>query len=461
MIESITDFLWGKLLVGGLLGAGIVFTVALRAPQFRYFGKMFGMLWRSTRHEGNHLSSFQALTLSVAGRVGAGNIAGVAVALSLGGPGAIFWMWVVGLVGMATSFCECTLGQFYKRSEDDGSYRGGPAFYIFYGLKKRWLASAFSVLLLVTIGCAFPSLQSFTVASSFESAFGIPPIISGFGIAAIVGVIIFGGIRRIAEVAQIIVPFMAISYFLISVWVVVTNLAAVPAIFGLIVENAFGLREVAGGGFGAAILAGVRRGLFSNEAGLGSAPNVAAVSFNKHPVEQGILQSFSVFIDTIVLCTCTAVVILLSDVVPQVGDYDGVVLTQIALAQHVGQWGTSFVSLSLSLFAFTSVMYSYYLGENSLSYMFGNRKRIIDAYRLILLAMVIWGATQDLGTVFSFADLTMGALALVNIGVILALVRPVIRLVDDYNAQIAEGKTEPVLQPAEYRDYDIDENAWY
>ena len=446
--------------MGLLLISGLVFTFALRLPQLKYFGSMFRLLRRSTRHEGTHLSSFQALALSVAGRIGAGNIAGVAVAISIGGPGAIFWMWIVGIIGMATSFCECTLAQFFKRSETDGSFRGGPAYYIYHGLGKKWLAVVFSVLLLVTIGCVFPSLQSYTVASSIENTFGIPTLGTGFVLAFIVGAIIFGGVQRIADVAQFVVPFMAIAYFLVSMFVVLTNLAAVPGVIVLIVKSAIGLEEMAGGGVGAAIVAGVRRGLFSNEAGLGSAPNVAAISFNKHPVEQGILQSFSVFIDTLILCSCTAIMIILSGVYEPGAHGDGVLLTQLALADHIGSFGQPFVSVAISLFAFTSVMYSYYLGENSLSFIFGNKKGMFIFYRIALLAMVVWGSSQDLTTVFSFTDLTMGALAIVNIGAALFLIRPVARLVDDYNAQRQNGIEEPVLARKNYGEFDLDDSVW-
>lgn len=460
LIELISDFLWSKLLVGLLLMAGLIFTVALRFPQFRYFGRMFGLLRHSAHREGAHLSSFQALALSVAGRVGAGNIAGVAVAISLAGPGAVFWMWVVAIIGMATSFCECTLGQLFKRCDDEGTYRGGPAFYIYHGLKKRWLANLFSVILLVTIGCAFASLQSFTVASSFENTIGAPKMVTGIALAGIVGAIIFGGIKRIADVAQTIVPVMAIAYFLVSMFVVLSNIPAIPGIIEMIVKNAFGIEEVAGGGVGAAMVVGVRRGLFSNEAGLGSAPNVASISYTKHPVEQGILQSFSVFIDTIILCTCTAVVILLSDAYAPGTQSDGVLLTQIALAEHLGEWGRPFVSISIALFGFTSIIYSYYLGENSLSFIFGNKRAMFNGYRIVLLLMVVWGASQDLTTVFSFTNLTMGALAIVNIAVILWLVRPVIRLVDDYNRQLNQGNAQPNFEIEDFRDLDIDERAW-
>ncbi|TCK02964.1 alanine/glycine:cation symporter family protein [Marinobacterium mangrovicola] len=460
MLSLITDLLWSKVLIALLIALGVTFTVASNFSQFRYFGRMFRLLGRSFRHEGNHLSSFQALAMSVAGRVGAGNIAGVAVAITLGGPGAIFWMWVVGLMGMATSIYECSLAQLFKQTEPDGSYRGGPAFYIKHGLKNRWMAHLFSVLLMLTFGFAFPSLQSFTVSSSFESAFSIPAYATGIALAAVVGIIIFGGVRRIADAAQYVVPFMAIGYLVVALRVIGTNIESVPDILSLIVNSAFGLEQAVGGGVGAAILMGVKRGLFSNEAGLGSAPNTAAISYVKHPVEQGILQAFSVFVDTVILCTCTAIIILLSDIYQSGTDLGGVALTQNALAEHVGGWGVYFVSIALALFAFTSVMYSYYLGENSLSFMFGEKTTIFNAYRFLFLVLVVWGSAQNLSTVFAFADLTMGLLAIINLVALALLIKPVKRILNDYDQQLNQGVEEPQLDINQFNDLDLDKTAW-
>jgi alanine or glycine:cation symporter, AGCS family len=369
MLDSLNDVLWSYILVYGLIVAGLAFTIASRFVQFRYFGAMFGILRQAFHHEAGHLSSFQALMLSVAGRVGAGNIAGVAVAITLGGPGAVFWMWMIGLIGMATSYFECALAQVYKNAEPDGTYRGGPAYYIERGLGQRWLAGVLSVLLLVTFGFGFNALQSYTVASSFHDAFGIPTAVTGIALVIVLGLIIFGGIKRIATAAEIIVPVMAIGYILIALVVVLYNITEVPAAFMLVLRSAFGLEEAFAGGIGAAIAMGVRRGLFSNEAGLGSAPNVAAVAYVRHPANQGIVQAFSVFIDTLIICSCTAFMILLSGIYsPDLQESSGVALTQSALADHVGGWGRGFVSIALMLFAFSSMIYNYYLGENSLNF---------------------------------------------------------------------------------------------
>ena len=461
MLDFLNDILWSYVLIYGLIAAGLAFTIASRFVQFRYFGAMFGILRQAFHHEAGHLSSFQALMLSVAGRVGAGNIAGVAVAITLGGPGAVFWMWMIGLIGMATSYFECALAQLYKNAEPDGTYRGGPAYYIERGLGQKWLAGIFSVLLLVTFGFGFNALQSYTVASSFQDAFGIPTIATGIGLVVVLGLIIFGGIKRIAAAAEIIVPVMAVGYILIALIVILYNIAAVPAAFMLILKSAFGLEEAFAGGMGAAIAMGVRRGLFSNEAGLGSAPNVAAVAYVRHPASQGIVQAFSVFIDTLIICSCTAFMILLSGIYsPELQESSGVALTQSALADHVGAWGRSFVSIALMLFAFSSMIYNYYLGENSLNFFSEENKTLFNGFRVLTLALVLWGSLQDLGTAFGFADVTMGLLAVVNLAAVVLLIKVGLRIMRDYDEQKRAGIEHPVFDAAKFADLNIDRDAW-
>jgi len=459
MLNFLNDLIWGKLLISILIVLGLLFTVASRFVQFRYFGKMFSIFSNAFQHEEGHLSSFQALALSVAGRVGAGNIAGVAVAISLGGPGAIFWMWLIGLVGMATSFFECTLGQVFKQAEPDGTYRGGPAYYIERGIGKRWLAALFSVLLLVTFGLGFNALQSYTVAASVEDTFGVSRGVTGFVVMAVLGLIIFGGVKRIAEVAEFVVPVMAIGYFLMAAVAIALNFSEIPGVFATIFRGAFGLDSAIGGGIGAAILFGVQRGLFSNEAGLGSAPNVAAVAYVDHPADQGIVQALSVFIDTIVLCTCTAAVILLSGVYQPGAEVDGVTLTQNAMAEHLGFFGQVFVTVGLILFAFTSILYNYYLGENSLNFFSEENEMLFNGFRVLTLALVIWGASQNLGTVFGFADLTMGLLALVNLVAPGMLFKFGLRVMRDFEEQLAGGR-KPTFRAEAFPEADIDPSAW-
>lgn len=459
MLDLLNDFLWGKLLIVGLIGLGIVFTLFSGFVQFRYLGSMFGILGEAFQRKPGQLSSFQALMLSVAGRVGAGNIAGVAVAVTLGGPGAVFWMWVVALLGMATSYFECALAQLYKRSDGNGLYRGGPAFYIQHGLKQRWLGILFSILLLVTFGLGFSALQSYTIASSLSDSLGLPTLVTGLAFTAVITLIIFGGVVRIAKVADILVPVMALSYIAIALGVIVLHIDRVPEALTLIVRSAFGLEPAFAGGLGAALMMGVKRGLFSNEAGLGSAPNVAAVAEVSHPAAQGVVQSFSVFIDTLIICTSTALIILLSGVYEPGADIPGVVLTQTALAATVGEWGRIFISIALLLFAFTTIIYNYYLGENALSFFTKSRVALM-IYRVLVVALVIWGSQQDLTTVFGFADLTMGLLAVVNLISLAFLFKVGLRIMRDYDRQIRAGNKVPTFDPKGFADLDLDPAVW-
>lgn len=460
MLDMINEILWGKVLIMLLVAVGLLFSIASRFVQFRYFSRMFTIFAQAFDHPTGQINAFQALVLSVAGRVGAGNIAGVAVAITLGGPGAVFWMWVIGLMGMATSFLECSLAQLFKRTEPDGTFRGGPAYYIAYGLNQRWLAGLFSLLLLVSFGFCFNALQSYTVATSLNEAFGVPLTASGIGMAGVLAVIIFGGIQRIVKVAEIVVPIMAAGYVVIALMVMATHIDQLPGLVLLIVKSAFGIDPAIGGGIGAAIMMGVKRGLFSNEAGLGSAPNIAAVAYVKHPASQGVVQAFSVFIDTLILCSCTAAIILLSSAYQAGTEQGGVVLTQISLAEHVGEWGRSYISIALVLFAFSSIMYNYYLGENSLNYFSEENKTLFTVYRLMTLALIFWGSMQDLSTIFSFADVAMGLLALVNLIALFFLFKIGLRIMRDFDQQIRKGVAEPVLNVGEFSDLNIDQKTW-
>ncbi|NBB69969.1 MAG: amino acid carrier protein [Alphaproteobacteria bacterium] len=460
MLTAVTDFLWTYVLITVLITIGLAFTIGSRFVQFRYFVEMFRVLGQAFKHHTGHVSSFQALTLSVAGRVGAGNVAGVAVAITLGGPGAVFWMWVVGLIGMATSFFECSLAQAFKIADfKTSTFRGGPAYYMERGLGSRKLGMIFTLLLLFTFGLAFVALQSFTASSSLEQAFDVPMHITGIVMTIVVGLTIFGGVQRISRVTEIIVPVMAVAYVIVALVVVGINYTEVPGVLALIVKSAFGLEEAVGGGIGAAIMMGVRRGLFSNEAGLGSAPNVAAVAFVPHPVNQGIVQSFSVFIDTAIICTATALIILISGIHETSAVEDGVVLTQLALQDHVGPWGETFVSVILTLFAFSSILYNFYLGENSSSWMTPDNPIFFIVFRLLMLVLILWGSMQDLTTVFSFADLTMALLAVFNLIALALLMKVSFRLMDDYDQQWRAGKV-PIFDPDKFPDLKIDREAW-
>ena len=467
MIGFLNDFLWGSVLIYVLIPVGLWFTIQSRFVQARHFIHMFSIFREAFgKGEDGKPTSFQALALSVAGRVGAGNIAGVAVAISLGGPGAIFWMWVVGLVGMATSFFECTLAQAYKRLEPDtGTYRGGPAYYIKHGLSKRlgkgaiWLAGLYSILLLVTFGFAFSVLQSYAISASMADAFSVPPIATGLVLATVIALVIFGGINRITAVTEYVVPIMAVIYIVMVVFVIAMNIGDLPSVFSRIFAGAFGLDAAIGGGIGAAVTNGVRRGLFSNEAGLGSAPNVAAVAHVRHPARQGVVQALSVFIDTMLICTCTASIILLSDIQPMTTDLDGVVLTQNALADHIGDWAQGFIAFALLLFVFSSIMYNYFLGENALSFFSRNHKLTYQIFRVATLGFIVVGATIDFGSAFAFADLTMGVLALTNLFALVLLFPIGLRLMRDFDGK-ARGGNRPEFVAGEFPDLDLDRAAW-
>jgi AGCS family alanine or glycine:cation symporter len=458
----LNDLIWGNILIYFLPILGLFFTVSSRFVQFRYFFKMFDILKESAHDKEGHISSFQALMLSVAGRVGGGNIAGVAVAITLGGAGAVFWMWVIGLVGMATSFFECSLAQLYKEKDsiDACTYRGGPAYYATKALGQKWVGYIISFLLMVTFGLAFNATQSFIITSSFDASFNIPTWISGASLTIIFALSIFGGVKRISRVSEVIVPIMAGSYLLIALVVIALNITEIPSLIGMIVTDAFNPSSAIGGGLGAVIMQGAKRGMFSNEAGLGSAPNVAAVAYVAHPIQQGIVQSFSVFIDTIILCSCTAFIILLSGAyVPGAENVQGVILTQNALIEQVGPLGGYFVTFALLLFGFSSMIYNYYLAENSLNFFTKGNKVVFTVFKLICISLIMWGSFQNLSSVFAFADLTMGLLAVTNMIVIALLYKPVLRLIKGYERQLKENK-KPVLRYEDYNEFKIDKYTW-
>ena len=461
VIDGLLRVLWGSgdnplFLQAGILGVlliavGLYFTIRLGVIQLRHFGHMIGAFKKSLKpeHSGG-ISGFQAFSTSLAARVGAGNISGVAIAITIGGPGAIFWMWIVALVGMATAMVEATLAQTFKhRDTEEGAnvYRGGPAYYMQRGLKKRWMGVLFSIFLILAFPFAFNSLQSNTVATAMENSFGIEAGVVGFFIAALTAAIIFGGIKRIAKFAEVVVPFMAIAYLLLGLVVIVLNITEVPSVLGDIVLSAFGLKEAAGGAIGftvaQALSQGLRRGLFSNEAGLGSAPNAAAAADVPHPTNQGYVQSLGVFVDTIIICTTTALIILLSGVwTPGTDEYAGrgVALTQDALSASVGDWGGDFIALALVFFAFTSIVANYYYGETSVLFLNGDH-RILIPMRLLVVACVFGGAIASVSTVWDIADVALGLMALVNLSALVLLSKVGIDVIKNYEAQMNQGLT--------------------
>ena len=461
---AIGDGTWGWSLIPFLVVLGVFFTLASGFVQFRFFGRMFRVLFPGGQPQpGGHVSSREALLVSVGGRVGGGNIAGVAVAITLGGPGAVFWMWMIALVGMATSLIECTLAQVYKRTDEAGTYRGGPAQYILHGLggQFRWLAVIYAISLIAAFALGFNAFQGNTVAGAVQDSFGVDRLWTGLALGVLTGFVVYGGIRRIAKAADVVVPVMAIGYIGMALIIIVLNIGDVPGVIATIVKNAFGFEEAVGGGMGAAVANGLRRGLFSNEAGLGSAPNVAAVAYVRHPVSQGIVQSLSVFIDTILICSCTAFVILLGSVyVPGATDVNGVALTQQSLVSHVGEWSQYFLTFAILLFAFSSIIYNYYLGENALT-VFTENPVSRHVLRILIIGLVVLGSAAPGATsVFFFSDPMMGILALVNLLAIVMLFPVALRVVNDYREQLARGDEHPVFDPGRFSDLDIDASAW-
>lgn len=438
-----TTILTNYVLVTTLLIAAVWFTFATRGVQFRMIGEMLKLLVKSdkdplapkTKHK--PVSSFQAFSLSIASRVGVGNLAGVATAIALGGPGAVMWMWLIALLGAASAFIESTLAQLYKVKGKD-SYRGGPAYYILKGTGKKWWAITFAVLIAVTFGFAFNSVQSNTIAMSFQESFGIPTYLTSIIITALALAIICGGIRGIARFSEIIVPIMAIIYIVVAAVIIVMNLDQIPHIFSMIFTEAFGITEIAGGSIGGAMAIGIRRGLFSNEAGEGSAPNAAATAGVSHPVKQGLVQTLGVFTDTLVICSATAFIILCS------GHWDkgesGITLTQKALDTTLGfdAFGSSFVAIAIFFFAFTSIIANYYYGETNLLFIRRN-KWLIYAYRVVVGALVFIGGVQPLDVVWQFADITMALMTLCNLAALAVLGKYAIMCLRDYERQRTKG----------------------
>lgn len=440
-LADIAAFLSDYILVAVLMAAAVWYTISTRAVQIRMAGQMLRLLFQSGRREpdsgGRHISSFEAFMVSIASRVGTGNLAGVATAIAVGGPGAVFWMWVIALLGAATAFIESTLAQLFKVRGKD-SFIGGPAYYIFKGTGKRWWAATFAVLITITFGLAFNSVQANTIAAASASAFGFEPVWVAAVLAAVTLVIISGGITRIARFSAWVVPFMAIAYIILTLYIIVLHFSELPAVFALIFRSAFGLEQAAGGGLGMALIMGVKRGLFSNEAGEGSTPNAAATATVSHPVKQGLIQALGVFTDTLLICTCTALIVLFSGLYTS-GD-NGITLTQNALDSLIGApgFGSTFVAIAIFFFAFTSIIANYYYGEANLMFISRSRPMLI-CYRLMVAALVAAGSVASLDLAWTFADVTMALMTLCNLAALAVLGKYAIRCMHDYSSQLRLG----------------------
>ncbi|MGL5634409.1 MAG: alanine/glycine:cation symporter family protein [Sarcina sp.] len=454
-VLEINNLLWGYILIFALLALGIYFTFKTKFVQFRYIKEMFRLLGDGIgKSKGNKgISSFQAFCISTASRVGTGNIAGVAIAVSIGGAGSVFWMWIIALIGSASSFVESTLAQIYK-SKDGTSFRGGPAYYMEKALNKRWMGIIFSILITICFGFIFNAVQSNTVSQSFSAAFGINELYVGIALAIITAIVIFGGIHRIAKVSEIIVPIFAVAYILVAIVVILMNINHLPSVFKEIFSGAFNFSAVGGGVLGAAIMQGVKRGLFSNEAGMGSAPNAAATAEVSHPVKQGLIQTLGVFTDTLVICTCTAFIILIRNTVNfnnilaanNITNPTGVQLTQYSLESHLGVFGTYFIAICILLFAFSSIVGNYYYGQSNIEFIYGENKKILNAYRILVVAMVLFGALAKVELVWNLADVFMGLMAILNMIAIALLGKIAFKALDDYRSQKKKGIKEPVFK---------------
>lgn len=458
-VDWLNGIIWSKGLIFLCLGVGLFYSIATRFLQIRHFFHMIKLMLDGKSSDAG-VSSFQALSMALAGRVGTGNIAGVATAIAFGGPGAVFWMWMMAFLGASSAFVEAALAQVYK-TKQDGQFRGGPAYYIEKGLKMKWYAVLFSVVTVLATGIFLPGVQSNSISVGMESVFGISPIVTGIGLVVILGVIIFGGVKRIASVAEIVVPFMAFGYILVALIIVFTNMDQLPHVFSLILNSAIGADAAFGGILGQAIIWGVKRGVYSNEAGQGTAPHAAAAAEISHPAKQGLVQAFSVYIDTWFVCSATAFMILMTGMynvtpegtAPIVNNLDkiepGAIYTQKAVETLFPAFGGPFVAISLLFFCFTTIMAYYYMAETNLAYLNRTVKRVWADYalKIAILFMTFYGAVNTAGLAWALGDIGVGSMAWLNIIAILLLTKPALKVLKDYETQKKEGK-DPVFDPA-------------
>ena len=449
IVGQINNILWSYVLIALLILSGLFYTIRTGFAQGRLLGDMVALITGklSSLRDGEkkvagQVTGFQAFCIAVASHVGTGNLAGVAIAVAVGGPGALFWMWVIALLGGATSLIENTLAQTYKVKEGNG-FRGGPSYYMEKALGQKTLGYIFSVIVIVTFAFVFNTVQANTIAQAFETTFNMSSAVAGIILAALTALIIFGGLNRIANVVSFMVPIMAIGYVVVALYVLIVNAIHIPALFMSIIEAAFGIKQAVGGAIGVAMLQGIKRGLYSNEAGMGSAPNAAATSNVSHPVKQGLLQAFGVFVDTILICSATGFIVLLYPEYNTIGE-KGIKLTQLALSHSVGAWGAGFITLCIFLFAFSSLVGNYYYGEANLEFLTKSKTSML-VFRVLTVACVYLGSVASLGLVWDIADVSMGIMALMNIVVIAILSPKAVAIINDYIKQRKEGKN-PVFR---------------
>ena len=438
------------------LGIGLIFSLMTRFLQVRHIKDMIMLMFQGKSSEAG-VSSFQALAIALSGRVGTGNIAGTATAIAFGGPGAVFWMWTIAFIGAGSAFVESTLAQIYKVKKD-GQYRGGPAYYIEKGIGIKWYAVLFAIAAIVAMSMLMPGVQANSIAIGLDNAFGISPKITGIGLAVLLGIIIFGGVKRIANVAQYVVPFMAIGYVLVSLIIIFMNIGELPGVISLIFKSAFGVDSAFGGIIGAAISWGVKRGIYSNEAGQGTGPHAAAAAEVSHPAKQGLVQAFSVYIDTLLVCSATAFMILFTGMYnTQAEDKSFIVqnlpgveagpgYTQAAIENVIPGFGAGMVAIALFFFAFTTIMAYYYIAETNVAYLFGgkNNKWATLALKIVLLAATFYGAVKTAKLAWALGDIGLGIMVWLNMIAIVILYKPAMKALKDYEQQKKQG-LDPVF----------------
>lgn len=461
LTSALSDVIYTWMLIPLLLGIGIYFTIKIRAGQISNIGHAKNLITAKPKDE-NAISPFKAFTISAASHIGTGNVVGVAAAISVGGPGAVFWMWITALIGGASAFVENTLGQIFKEKNDDGSFKGGPAFYINKTIKKPGLANLFSVIICIVYGFMFNAMQSNTIASGFSNSFSTTPWIIGLLVVIISGFVIFGGLQRISDITSLLVPVMAVAYIGLVIFILITNITKVPHMFGLIFKDAFNLEAGLGGLFGTAVLNGVKRGLFSNEAGMGAVPNASSVADVSHPAKQGLIQALGVYLDTILICSVTAFVIIIGgEEIYLNPNLKGLDITQAALATEIGPWAQHFLTICVLMFAFSSIIGNYYYGENNILAM-GLGKIGLTIYRILVLAFVFFGSVGDFSIVWNTGDIFMGIMAILNLVVLMIIGKCAVATYYDYIRQLKEGK-DPVFNPREIKELSpyLDEiKAW-
>lgn len=461
LTSVLSDVIYTWMLIPLLLGLGLYFTIKIKAGQISNIGHAMDLITAKPKDE-NAISPFKAFTISAASHIGTGNVVGVAAAISVGGPGAVFWMWITALIGGASAFVENTLGQIFKEKNDDGSFKGGPAFYINKTIKKPGLANLFSIIVCIVYGFMFNAMQSNTIASGFSNSFDSTPWVIGLIVVLVSGFVIFGGLKRISDITSLLVPVMAIAYIGLVIFILITNITKVPYMFGLIFKDAFNLQAGLGGLFGTAVLNGVKRGLFSNEAGMGAVPNASAVADVSHPAKQGLIQALGVYLDTILICSATAFVIIIGgEEIYLNPNLKGLDITQAALASEIGPWAQHFLTICVLMFAFSSIIGNYYYGENNILVMgLGNTGLII--YRILVLVFVFFGSVGDFSTVWNTGDIFMGIMAIINLFILMIIGKCAVATYYDYKRQLKEGK-DPVFNPRNIKElspYLDDITAW-